>query len=71
MTARKLKHYFQQHTITVLTDAPLSDILNNLDTTGRVAKWGIELGPRDIIYRKRDSLKSQVVANFCAEWVEL
>src|SRR5664279_4757484 len=71
LTARKLKHYYQEHTITVLTDAPLSDILNNPDATGRVAKWGIELGPRDIIYQKRNSLKSQVVADFCAEWIEL
>ena len=67
MTARKLKHYFTEHPITVLTGAPLSDILNNPEATGRVAKWGIELSPFDITYRARDALKSQVLADFLDE----
>ena len=48
MTSRKVVHYFQEHLITVVTSAPLADILNNPDATGRVAKWSIELGPRDL-----------------------
>lgn len=35
MTAKKLKHYFQEHPIVVVSEAPLSDILNNSDATGR------------------------------------
>ena len=66
MTARKLTHYFSEHPVTVLTDAPLSDILNNPEATGRVAKWGIKLSPRDITYRPRDALKSQALADFLA-----
>ena len=71
MTTRKLTHYFSEHPVTVLTDAPLSDILNNPEALGRVAKWGIELSPRDITYRPRDALKSQALADFLAEWTEI
>ena len=66
MTAKKLKHYFQEHPIVVLSGAPLSDILNNSEATGRVAKWGIELSPWDIMYKARDALKSQILADFIA-----
>jgi len=55
----------------VVTHAPLSDILNNPEATGRVAKWGIELSPRDITYKPRDVIKSQVLADFIAEWTEV
>jgi hypothetical protein len=58
MMARKLQHYFQEHPIMVVSEAPLSDILNNPEATGRVAKWGIELSPRDITYEKRKAIKS-------------
>ena len=71
LTARKLRHYFQEHPIMVVCEAPISDILNNPDATGRVAKWGIELGPRDITYEKRTAIKSQVIPDFNAEWLEL
>jgi hypothetical protein len=45
---RKLHHYFADHPIVVVSDAPLSNILNNPDATGRLSLWGIELCPRDI-----------------------
>ena len=35
---RKLSHYFQAHTVVVLTQLPLKTILRNADYTGRVAK---------------------------------
>ena len=35
---RKLPHYFQAHTIIVLTQFPLKTILRSADYTGRVAK---------------------------------
>ena len=37
MTARKLRHYFMEHPIVVVCEAPLSNILNNPDATGRVS----------------------------------
>src|SRR3954466_14503585 len=42
MASRKLKHYFQEHPITVVRSAPLADIIQNREATGRIAKWAIE-----------------------------
>ena len=41
---RKLPHYFQAHTVIVLTQLPLKTILRSADYTGRIAKWGTILG---------------------------
>ena len=35
---RKLPHYFQVHTVVVLTQLPLKSVLRSADYTGRVAK---------------------------------
>ena len=56
--------------ITVASEVPLNDIINNRDATGRIAKWAIELLPFDIIYKPRRAIKSQVLADFIAEWTE-
>ena len=37
-TTRKLPHYFQAHTVVVLTQLPLKSILKSADYTGRIAK---------------------------------
>ena len=50
--------------------APLDDIINNADVTGRVAKWGIELAAFDITYKPRTAIKSQVLVDFVADWTE-
>src|SRR3954464_4146382 len=68
--SRKLRHYFQEHKITVVRTAPLRDIINNRDTTGRVAKWGIELAAFDIEYKQRIAIKSQILADFVVDWTE-
>jgi ribonuclease HI len=66
----KLRHYFYDHKITVVSKAPLKDIINNSDATGRVAKWGIELASFDIDYKPRTAIKSQALAEFMADWKE-
>ena len=35
---RKLPHYFQAHTVVVLTQLPLKALLQSADYTGRIAK---------------------------------
>ena len=70
MTTKKVAHYFSDHIITVVTDAPLSEILHNRDATGRVAKWAIELLPLDIRFEAKKAIKSQAIADFPAEWTE-
>ena len=67
---RKLLHYFQAHTIIILTQLPLKSILRISDYLGRVAKWGTILGAFDIKYMPRTSIKGQVLANLVAEFAE-
>jgi hypothetical protein len=59
------------HPIIVVNEAPLSNILNNPAATGRVSLWGIELSLLDITYEKWKAIKSQVLLDFTAEWLEL
>ena len=67
-TTRKLKPYFQAHTIVVLTDRPLRRAMSNPDAAGRLALWAIELSEFDIQYRHQTTIKGQVVADFIAEF---
>jgi hypothetical protein len=71
MAAKKLKHYFQEHPIRVVAEAPISEIISNKDASGRIAKWAIELSPYTPQYDKRDTIKSQVLANFFIDWAEI
>ena len=66
--ARKLKPYFQAHTVVVLTDRPLRRAMSNPDAAGRLALWAIELSKFDIQYRLQTAIKRQVIANFIAEF---
>ena len=71
MAAKKLKHYFQEHPITVVSAAPISEIIGNKDASGRVAKWAIELAAYTPQYARRDTIKSQALANFLVDWAEM
>ena len=51
----------------MVSKAPLSDIINNSDATGRVAKWGIELAAFEVEYKPRTAIKSQALADFIAD----
>ena len=70
MASRKLRHYFQECSITVASEVPLNHIINNREATGWIAKWAIELLPLDIPYKPRRAIKSQLLADFIAEWTE-
>ena len=67
---RKLPHYFQAHTVVILTHLPLKTILRSADYTGRIAKWGTILGAFDIKYMPRTSIKGQVLTDLVAEFTE-
>ena len=54
----------------MVSTAPMRDIINNSDAIGRVAKWGIELLAFDIEYKPRTVIKSQILADFVADWTE-
>lgn len=65
---RKLTHYFQIHMVWVLTKYPLQSLLRRSDFTRRIAKWGTRLGTFDIQYKLRNSIKTQVLVDFMAEF---
>ena len=67
---RKLPHYFQAHTVVVLTQLPLKAILRSTDYIGRVAKWGTIIGAFDIKYMPCTSIKGQVLVDLVAEFTE-
>ena len=67
---RKLPHYFQAHTVVVLTQLPLKSILRSADYTGRITKWGIILGAFDIKYMPHSFVKGQVLVDLVAEFTE-
>ena len=71
MASRKLKQYFLGHPITVVNSAPLGDIIQNREATGRVAKWAIELGPQGLKYMPRTAIKYQELVDFINDWTEL
>ena len=68
---RKLPHYFQAHTVVVLTQRPLKTILQSADYTGRIAKWGTILGGFDIKYMPRTSVKGQVLADLVVKFAKV
>jgi hypothetical protein len=68
ITSRKLRHYFQEYSVSVITDYPLGDILRNQDATGRISKWAVELGALNIDFKPRTAIKSQALVDFMAEW---
>ncbi|GKA43507.1 reverse transcriptase domain-containing protein [Tanacetum coccineum] len=65
--SRWLKIYFQAHTIVVITDQPIKQLLSNSEITGRMLKWKFELEGYDIQYRPRISIKGQILADFIVE----
>jgi hypothetical protein len=70
MSAKKLCHYFQAHTIKVLTNQPLNDIFDNKDSSGRISKWAMELSEYLVDFEKRSVIKPHILADFVAEWME-
>ena len=56
-TSRKLRPYFQAHTIEVPTEYPMKQILYKPETSGRLIKWDIELNKFDIRYKPRTAIK--------------
>ena len=66
----KLPHYFQIHTVVVLTQLLLKDLLRSTDYTGRIAKWGTILEDFDIKYMPHTSVKGQFLADLVAKFAK-
>ena len=56
-TARRLRPYFQAHTIEIPTEHSMKQILHKSETSRRLVKWAIELSEFDIRYKPRTTIK--------------
>ena len=70
-SSRKLRPYFQAHTVEVPTEYPMKKILHKLETSGRLIKWAIELSEFDIRYKSRTAVKGQILADFIMEFTPI
>jgi hypothetical protein len=70
LARRKLRHYFEAHLATVVSSFPLGEIIRNPDAAGRIAKWSVELMGETFAYTPRKAIKSQILADFVAEWTD-
>ncbi|XP_022853744.1 uncharacterized protein LOC111375176 [Olea europaea var. sylvestris] len=68
ITMRKLRPYFLELPIEVLTNSSLRQTLQRPDTSGWMVKWAVELGQFDIKYTPRSSIKGQALTDFVSEF---
>ena len=54
---QKILHYFDSHSITMVTSFPLGEVINNKDTIGHIAEWALELMQYDIAYVPHTTMK--------------
>ncbi|GKD02212.1 reverse transcriptase domain-containing protein [Tanacetum coccineum] len=65
--SKRLKRYFQAHTVVVITNQPIKQLLLSSEISGRMLKWKFELEGYDIQYRPRTAIKGQILADFIME----
>jgi hypothetical protein len=70
LAGRKLRHYFEAHPVTVVSSFPLGEIIRNPDAVGRITKWFVELMGETLAYVPHKAIKSQILADFVAEWTD-
>jgi hypothetical protein len=68
LASRKLRHYFQDHRVSVVTSYPLRAILRNPNTTGNIANWAAELAKFELDFVPHRAVKSQVLTDFIVDW---
>ena len=63
-----MRSYFQSHSIIVITNYPLCQVLQKPEASRRLLKWAIELGQFDVSYRPRTTIKGQALVDFIIEF---
>jgi ribonuclease HI len=56
--------------VTVVSSFPLGEIIQCQEASRRIAKWAVELMGETLSFAPRKAIKSQVLADFLAEWVD-
>jgi ribonuclease HI/transposase InsO family protein len=54
----------------VVSSFLLGEIIRSPDAAGRIAKWSVELMGETLAYAPRKAIKSQILADFVAEWTD-
>ena len=54
----------------MVSSFPLGEIIQCREASGRIAKWAVEIMGETILFAPRKAIKSQVLADFMAEWVD-
>ncbi|XP_021863719.1 uncharacterized protein [Spinacia oleracea] len=67
LASKKLRPYFLAHRLIVYTDQPLKRPFTNLEASGRILNWAIELNAFDNSYEPRKAIKGKAFADFIAE----
>ena len=68
VASKKLRPYFQAHTILVMTDQPIRKAISKPYATGRMVQWAVELSQFEIDYKPRTAIKAQALADFVAKF---
>ncbi|XP_057789942.1 uncharacterized protein LOC131006784 [Salvia miltiorrhiza] len=64
---QKLKHYFQAHTVRLVSKAnPLKFVMSRPVLSDRLARWYLQLQQFEIVYVPQKAVKGQVLADFLA-----
>jgi hypothetical protein len=69
IASRKLRHCFQAHKILVVMSYPLRAMFHNPNVTGNITKWAMELDEFELYFIPCHAVKSQVLADFIADWM--
>jgi hypothetical protein len=54
----------------MVSSFPLGEIIQCREASGRIAKWAVEIMGETISFAPRKAIKSHVLADFVAEWVD-
>jgi ribonuclease HI len=54
----------------VVSSFSLGEIIRNPNAAGRISKWSVELMGETLAYAPRKAIKSQILADFVAEWTD-
>uniref|UniRef100_A0A803PCC9 Uncharacterized protein n=1 Tax=Cannabis sativa TaxID=3483 RepID=A0A803PCC9_CANSA len=67
LASRKLRPYFQAHTVKVRTDQPLRQVLMQLGASRCLLKCAVKLGQFEITYQPQKVIKRLALAYFIVE----
>jgi hypothetical protein len=70
MTTRKLKHYFLAHSIRVVSDRPLAQVLQSKEATEQITQWAVEISQYDVEFIPQWAIKSQALTDFITGWTD-